>query len=329
MGVKLYLHSLNRNAMRTKFTNVIQILDYYKDEAKCIELLEARLWKGKPVCPHCNYSDKIYRTNRGYRCASKECGKKFSVKVGTIYENSKIPLRYWFAAIYLVSAHKKGISSHQIARDLGVTQKTGWFLLHRIREMLNQNGPELSGMVEADETYVGGSERNKHQSAYAKGQKIRNRKKYGTLQAGHDKAPVLGMVERGGRVVTKVTDNTKGKTLQLFIRDNVAKGSTLYTDEHPGYIKLGTDYEHDTVQHNMGEYGRGPVHINSIEGYWSLLKRQIYGIHHFVSAKHLQRYCNESAYRFNSRKLTDTDRFHVVIEQSKGRLKYEDLIAKN
>ena len=319
--------------MRTKFTSVLQILDYYKDEAICIKLLEERLWKGRPVCPHCGYSEKIYRTNRGYRCADKECGKKFSVKVGTIYENSKIPLRYWFAAIYLISAHKKGISSHQIARDLGVTQKTGWFLLHRIREMLNQNTPQLSGMVEADETFIGGKEGNKHGHA----KRARERRIQRTDKLLYDtpitaapitpKTMVAGMVERGGKVITKVVPDTNGGTLQLFIRWNVVKGSTLYTDELKAYKPLGKDYNHDSVQHSLDEYVRGPVHVNTLEGYWSLLKRQIYGIHHFVSAKHLQRYCNESSYRYNSRKLTDNERFHTVIEHSQKRLTYEDLIS--
>lgn len=238
-------------------------------------------------------------------------------------------------ATYILSVHSKGISALQLANWLDVTVKTAWFLNHRIREMLADKDPQtLANMVEADETFVGGKAGNKH--GHTRKSRIERNKRqkaeiWGEKYVGKsphaDKTMVAGVVERGGRVVTKVIPNTKSETLHLFVRENVKEGSTLYTDEWRGYTRLAKFYTHDTVRHNLDEYVRGDVHTNTIEGFWSLLKRQIIGIHHNVSAKHLQRYCNESAYRYNNRELTQDERFELTISRCTGRLKYEDLIA--
>lgn len=307
--------------MKTDFKNVLQLLDYYKDDAKCKALLAQQRWPdGKPACPHCGSLKTPYIIKgRGYKCSENLCYKKFSVTVGTIYENSNIKLRYWFAAIYLVTAHKKGISSHQLARDIGVTQKTAWFLIHRIREMLQAEAPErLSGVVETDETYWGGAERNKHE----------HKRDYDTA-GGKGKAMVLGVLQREGAIVTKVVPDRKARTLLPIMVDLVVPGSTIYSDELKSYQDLKKAYTHDTTNHRKGEYVRGSVHTNGVEGFWSHLKRGIHGTYHQVSTKHLQSYCNEFAYRYNTRKQSDNDRFFETLKKSSNfKLTYKALIAK-
>lgn len=300
-----------------EFKSIIQLLDHFKDEKTCIEYYEKLRWNGRPVCPFCGVDKAPYKTNRGYKCSDKDCGKKFTVKVGTIFENSKIPFRVWFGAIYLATAHKKGISSLQLGRDLNITQKTAWFVLHRVREMLKTQAPTMlgGGMVEADETYIGGLEKNKHAS---------KRRKPGDPEK---KRIVLGVIERDGRVVLKYIPNATEENMVPFIEQYVPAGSRVITDEFRSYNKLGRDYVHQTINHTLQIYVQGDVHTNTIENFWSVLKRGLYGIYHSVSEKHLDRYLHEFANRFNTRKISEQARFEKFLAQSEKRLKYKNLIA--
>jgi transposase-like protein len=310
------------------FTTLTECLDYFKEEETCIAYLEQQRWGGTPACPFCGVIDP-YRTNRGFKCSEKTCGKKFSVKVGTIYENSKIPLRTWFAAGYLCLSSKKGVSSLQIHRQLGITQKTAWFVLHRIREMLKAKSPVmLRNTAQIDETYVGGSIKNKHKSKIAKikaangGKDLRGRS--------DTKTPVVGICETGGKVVVKVTDWVSKKSAKDLIEKHVAEGSTITTDGYAMYAFLGQDdrFKHVMVDRKAGQYVNGGFHTNGIENFWSLLKRGIIGIFHQISPQHLQRYCDEFATRYNTRKIKDHERFELYVQQSDGRLTYNRLIGK-
>jgi transposase-like protein len=301
------------------FKNLQQLFDTFKDEATCREYLEQQRWNGNVECPFCGCT-KVYRTNRGFKCADKFCAKKFTVTVGTIYENSKVGLRTFFAALYLISSSKKGISSLQLSRQLGITQKSAWFVLHRIREMLKDKSTQkLSGTVEIDETYVGGLNGNRRQS-----KKLKN----ATGRSLKDKAPVVGIVERNGNVRAYSVPNMQRAVVHSIIYDNVEKGSTMVTDEFPIYVTLKTDYNHQVIQHRLKQYVRGEIHTNTIEGFWGILKRGIIGIYHQVSTKHLQRYCDEFSARYNTRQIKDNERFELAVKNSEGRLTYNQLIQK-
>jgi transposase-like protein len=331
--------------MTTQFKSLIQVLDFFKDETTCINYLAASRWGDKPSCPHCG-NVGAYVTNRGFKCKSKECGKKFSVTTGTIFENTKISLRTWFAAMYLCTAHKKGISSLQLHRDLNITQKTAWFLLHRIREMLANNAAEqFNGQVEVDETFIGGKNKNRHANKKIEGSQGRSAADK-TAVVGIAQKQIVELVERDHKVVSgkkviekivkqhskvsvKVVKNTDAETLQSFMVENVATGSKVVTDSYRSYNGLDASFQHVAIKHTEGNYITiGEDHTNTIEGFWSLLKRGIVGIYHNVSPKHLHRYCNEFGFRYNSREFTDPNRFVNSFNQVNNvRLTYKKLIA--
>jgi transposase-like protein len=251
--------------------------------------LESRLWPEGATCPTCSGRDRITVRKGGfYRC--NKCKLDFTVRTGTIFERSHVPLHKWVYAMYLMVTARKGISSLQLAKEIGVTQKSAWFMLQRLREACAGKMDKLYGLVEVDETFVGGKESNKHES---------KKLKMGRGSVG--KTPVVGLRERGGRTLALTVGNTDQKTIQNVIFENVEVGSYLMTDEHSAYVGLnGIFFKHESVKHGVGEYRRGMVSTNGIESVWALLKRGIYGVYHQVSAKHLGRYVDEVSFRLNA-----------------------------
>ncbi|WP_199792295.1 IS1595 family transposase [Allosphingosinicella vermicomposti] len=305
-------------AVIQQFDTLFQMMQAFPDEQSAIDHFTAIRWKNGPFCPQCG-STKVYHFSdkRTHKCG--DCRKRFSIKVGTIFEDSKIELRKWLLAIWLITSHKKGIASTQLAKDIGVTQKTAWFMTHRLRHAIatkSFNRP-LSGEIESDETFIGGKEKNKH--AW---------QRTGGKQGGSGKVAVLGMLERGGELRTEITPNLRAATVQDRIRDNVEPGSAIMTDEHGAFLGLQGDYNHHRVNHSAGEYVRHfCLHTNGIESVWALFKRQIVGTHHFLSPKHLSRYLGEMTWRFNLREMGEGSRVNALLAQTTGRLTYQDLIA--
>lgn len=273
------------------FDTTYDLLSQLPDEQSSIDYFTAIRWKDGEYCPYCNtehiyhYSDK-----RTYKC--KSCCQKFSIKVGTIFENSKVPMRKWLMAIFIMTTHKKGTSSLQLARDIKVTQKTAWFMLHRIREAtsLKEFDNPLKGVVEMDETYVGGLEKNKHFCKKTEGTQGRSSKK---------KSIVFGMLERGGNIKAKVVDNVSAKTIENEAIKNVILGSMIMSDEWKSYKILSRNYQHKKCNHSKHQYVLDNAPTNSIESFWATFKRGLKGVYHIMSKKHLNRYVNEFVFRYN------------------------------
>lgn len=300
-----------------------EAIKFFADLDTCTTFMAQIRWPEGVTCPICEGKAVSYlSTRRLWKC--KACKKQFSVKQGTVMEDSPIGLDKWLAAVWLIANAKNGISSCEIARALGVTQKSAWFLLHRIR-LAMQNGTfdKMSGTVEADETFIGGLSRNMHR-------KTREAKITGP--GGCGKAIVFGLLERhgeGSKVRTKVIFNHSQETIQGEVRCNVEPGAEVFTDAHRSYLGLSAEYVHQFTDH-AEEYVRGNVHTNGIENFWSLLKRSIKGTYVSVEPFHLFRYLDEQAFRFNEHKAKDADRFVQTVKQVAGkRLTYEELTGKD
>ncbi len=301
-------------------TTLLEAIRYFSDPDVCVEYVAKLRWPHGPVCPRCDGTEHSYLTTRRlWKC--KGCKKQFSVKLGTIFEDSPIGLDKWLAAVWLIANSKNGVSSHELGRAIGITQKSAWFVLHRIRlAMQSGSFDKLDGEVEVDETFIGGKARNMHKAE-------RVRKITGT--GGKDKAVVVGTRQRGGgEVRAAVVPNTKRQTLQGHVRENVEPGATVYSDSLRSYAGLDADYAHKVVDHAV-EYVCGQVHTNGIENFWALLKRGLHGTYVSVEPYHLFRYLDERMFTYNERALSDLGRFATVLGCVAGRrLTYAALIGK-
>lgn len=298
--------------MTVDFKSLYDLFGAIPDEQAAINYFKAIIWANGEFCPHCGCG-KVYgfKDGKTWKCA--ECRKRFSIRVGSIFEDSKIPLRKWLAAIWLITSHRKGIASAQLARDIDVTQKTAWFMLHRLRHAARTRSfnRQMKGTVEVDEGYFGGKEGNKHKAKRGKTKK----------------ALAVGLLERQGEL--RVFPIKSTSEMRKAVVENVELGSRLMTDETNVLREAGLVYRHTTVNHSRGQYGNGgDGHTNSIEGVWSLIKRQIYGIHHWVSAKHLDRYLAEATWRYNRRDIKDGSRIADFLKRVDGRLTYAALIGR-
>jgi len=293
---------------------------YFSNLDNCREYLVAHRWPEGVTCPRCGSKTVLFQAkyNR-WQCGSKHALRQFTAKTGTIFEDSPLGLDKWLTAMWQVVNCKNGISSYEVHRAIKVTQKTAWFMDHRIRLALTMGTiNKLSGQIEADETFIGGKARNMHKFDRAK--KI-------TGTGGKNKTAVLGIMERGGKVVTKVIDNTKKKTLQKEVREHALAGSALFTDSLKSYEGLD-EFQHEVIDHALA-YVDGDVHTNGLENFWSLLKRALKGTYVSVEPYHLFRYLDEQGYRFNNRWMTDSQRFSMAVRQIVGkRLTWDQLTGK-
>src|ERR1700719_567805 len=297
---------------------------YFSNPDNCIDYIAVRRWPNGVVCPGCGATKVSFNAKRRtWKCGSHHSKREFSVKVGTIYEDSPIPLDKWLTATWMLTNCKNGVSSYEIARDVKVTQKSAWFMLQRIRLAMQDEffGSKLGGEVEVDETFIGGKDRKMH---------VSERKRRITGTGTKDKTAVMGILERGGKVRTSVVPSRKKHVLQDEVRRHVTAGAALYSDALLSYEGLATDYAHKVVDHAV-QYVDGNVHTNTLENFWSLLKRGISGTYVSVEPFHLFRYLDEQAYRYNFRKdMDDFDRFKLAASQMVGkRLTWNEATGKN
>lgn len=304
---------------------------HFADPENCLRYMVAHRWPSGVFCPTCGRKDVTWlASQRKWQCKSAHAKRQFSAKVGTIFEDSPLSLEKWLPAVWLIATAKNGVSSCEIARSLGVTQKTAWFMLHRIRKaMADGSFVKLGGNggeVEADETFIGGKARNMHKS-------VHERRITGMGQSFRDKTIVMGILERGGNVRTEIIPDRQKHTLQPIVWRHVEPESALYTDEMGGYKGLDAFYTHQIIDHAV-RYVDGRIHVNGLENFWSLLKRSLGGTYVSVEPFHLFRYLDEQVFRFNYRATkkhprTDADRFSAVLSQVAGkRLTFAEVTGK-
>jgi len=309
--------------MASEPTTLQEAIIYFADPANCRDYLMVRRWPDGVICPRCGSKDVLFleKYNR-WHCRAKHEAPQFTLKTGTIMEDSPIGLDKWMMAMWQIVNCKNGISSYEIHRAIGVTQKTAWFLDHRIRLALTVGSfDKLTGHVEVDETFIGAKARNMHGD-------VKARRLQGRRGGTQGKAIVAAVLERGGKVRTKVVDRRKKKDLQAFVREHVEPKAALYSDALKSYDGLSEDFAHQVIDH-AEKYVDGMVHTNGLENFWSLLKRGIHGTYVSVEPYHLFRYLDEQAYRFNNRQMTDAQRFDVAVQGIVGkRLTFDQLTGK-
>jgi len=304
-----------------EFKSLLDLVIAFPDEQSCIDYLTKRRWPKRIISPF-NEDSKVYTlSGNKYKCSATN--KYFNVKTGTIFENTKLPLRTWFMGLYLFSSHKRGISSYQLASDLKITQKSAWFMLGRLRFAFEHSMfmKPLDGIVQADETFVGGKNRFRHAD---------KKVKYTGDREFSDKSVVWGATNEEGIVRCVVIPNTKNKTISPLVNSVVEKGAILVTDEWHGYKTMAENYHHEVVEHGRKQYlNESGFTTNKIESFWAHFKRTLGGTYIKVSRKHLQRYCTEITFRFNTRQISVQERFDMVLANCEGRLDYEDLTLEN
>lgn len=294
---------------KVQVRSLTDLILHFNTEEKCIKHLESIRWpEGDVYCPRC-FKSNSYRFKDGvtYKCSSGHCGKKFNVKTNSIFQSSNIPLQKWFLAIYLFSSHKKGISSIQMSKDLGLTQSTAWKMLHKIRGAFTEPIIEkIFGTIEIDETFVGGKNKNRHKDKKVPQSQGRSFK---------DKTPVLGMICRETKkAYTYVIPSTSRENIQPILFQTIAPGSSVMTDEWKAYQGISSVFNHNFIRHDQKQYADGDTYTNNIEGFWSHLKRGIIGVYHKTSRKHLQAYCDEFTFRYNTRFMSEGERLNKTLE---------------
>ena len=303
---------------KAKTLSLFSLSAKFPDEAAAVKFFEAQRWGNKPVCPRCNGADSLPRPKRrGHFC--RKCRRDFTVRTGTVFEESRLPLRKWLFAVYLIQTARKSVSALQLSKELDVAYATAWFLGHRIREACGPDDDLLTGRVEVDETYLGGKDANRHEC-----------KKLRPGGGTRGKTPVLGMREQGGRVRAMPVADASAATLTAAIAENVARGSVVITDEWRGYSRVARSYAHERVNHSAKEFVNAMAHTNGIESVWAVLKRGFNGTFHHWSVKHTHRYVNEFAFRLNEGncQVDTVDRIGALIRGAEGkRLTYKALTA--
>lgn len=301
-----------------EFNSLYELYDAFPTESSCIAYLENKLWPNGVASPY-DPSSKVYHRGDGnYRC--KNTGKNFNVRVGTIFESTKLPLRKWFIAIYFLCNHKKAISATQLAKDIAVSLKTAWFMLQKIRVTFAiPKTMKLDGEVELDETFVGGKNKNRHANKKVKNSQGRSFK---------DKVPVLGMLQRGGNVICKVVKDTSKKSLTSPILCKIKHSATLFTDEWCGYDMIKKVYKTKVVDHGKGLYVIGNAYTNNIEGFWgNFCKRVVNAIYNHIGRKYMQRYFDEFCFRYNTRNVSNKVRFDTAIVNMNIRITRNQIVA--
>lgn len=308
---------MNVEMIGKEYKTLLDVSRAFPDEQSCVAYLEELRWGDTIVSPF-DAESKVYKTKRGYKC--KNTQKYFNVKTDTLFQDTKLPLQTWFMAIWLVNNMKKGLSTYTLQAQLGITHKTAWHLLHRIRNCykLPEDAPKLEGTIEIDEAAIGGLNRFRHMD------------KKVTFKPGRcwdKKSTVLGMIQRGGEVRTfAIIDYPSAKLITPIVLNNVDESAFINLDEWNGYNKVKKLREYGMVNHGKHQYVNGDIHTNTIEGFWKQLKSSIRGIYNWVNPKHLQKYCDETCFRYNTRKLQPCERFDAFFKRMENRLTYNQLI---